>query len=397
MNKTPRSNRFHIGIYGNTNVGKSSIVNAIFKREISIVSSESGTTTDPVYKNIEIDGLGPLTIIDTAGLDDFTSLGQIRIKKTYESLNEVDFAIYVMDKNSKLEDFREVEKVFKKNNMAYIVLVNKLDEISPEEKSFMEEELNREKIKYIFMSTVENKGQEELIGYLKENIDYKNHNLFTNIIDRKKHILLVVSIDSEYPDGRLILPQSQAIRDALGNNNFVSIVQDKELEEFLDEIGKVDLIVVDSKIFKDVKDKVGEIPMTSFSILMANHKGNMDSFLKGITTMEELKDEENVKILIYESCNHTANHEDIGRVKIPNLLRRYFTAPVEIDFAFSKDFSRFENYDLIIHCGACMETRTAVINKIKLCEEKGIPIINYGILLAYFAQILDRSVEVFKY
>ncbi len=396
MNKTPKSSRFHIGIYGDTNVGKSSLINTIFDREISIVSDESGTTTDPVYKNIEIDNLGPLTIIDTAGLNDKTVLGEIRVNKTYETLNEVDFAIYVLDTSRGLNNFNELKSILSKKKIPYIVLVNKCDELSKEEKTFIEGRLLEEKIDYIFVSTLTKSGIDKLIEYLRNNIKYKNENLFNKIIDKKKHILLVVSIDSEYPDGRLILPQSQAIRDALGNNNFVSIVQDKELEEFLNLVGKVDLIVVDSKIFKDVKDKVGEIPMTSFSILMANHKGDIDSFLKGITAMEKLKDEENVKILIYESCNHTANHEDIGRVKIPNLLKRYFTAPVEIDFAFSKDFSRFENYDLIIHCGACMETRTAVINKIKLCEEKGIPIINYGIILAYFAQILDKSVEVFK-
>lgn len=395
MNKTPKSSRFHIGIYGNTNVGKSSFINAIFKREISIVSEESGTTTDPIYKNIEIDGLGPLTFIDTGGLDDKTRLGNTRIKKTYETLNEIDFAIYIGDYNLDLEEYLSFKEKIKKKDIPYILVINKIDLCSEEELANIQDKLSKLEESYISISTENDKSLNRVIDYLKENIEYKKENLFRGIVQRKKHILFVVSIDSEYPENRLILPQSQSIRDALGNDNFISIVKFEELKEFLEIMTRVDLIVTDSKIFKEVKDLVGHIPLTSFSILMANLKGDIQAFIDGIKSLEKLKYKKDIKIFIYESCNHTANHEDIGRVKIPNLLRQYFEEEIKIDFATGKNFEEFKNYDLLIHCGACMENKKLMMNKIDICRENNIPIINYGILLAYFANILEKSIKIF--
>ena len=395
MNKTARGSRFQIGIYGRTNSGKSSLVNAIFKKEISIVSDQEGTTTDPVYKNIELDGLGPLCFIDTAGLMDGTDLGDLRIKRTLETLEEVDLAIYLVDPaRPDLENYRGLKAEFDKRKIQHILVCSKLDRLDQEARLelmglFRGEELN-------FVSSQDGQGLEEVLGLIRQEISQTRDSLLGGLVEPGASLLLVVSIDSEYPSSRLILPQSQLIREALGNGNLVSIVRQEELEAYLAQHRRPDLIVADSKIFKDIAGLVGDIGLTSFSILMANYKGDVGVFIEGIRAMEAMRKDSGRRVLIYEVCNHTANHEDIGRVKIPRLLRKIFQEDLEIDFAYSKDFSQFKDYDLLVHCGGCMENRQTMLNKIRICQEEGVALVNYGMLLAYGAGILDRAVEIFK-
>lgn len=392
MNREALGNRFTIGLYGRTNVGKSSLINRIFAREISLVSNLPGTTTDPVYKNIELDNLGPLRFIDTAGLGDLTSLGDLRSRRTYESLEEIDLGIYITDEDIDLEEFTGLREEFLRREIPYLILVNKLDKIAGNKKLEIEKDFRAIGEELIFVSAYGNIGLDQLLNRLRGLVKFKEDNIFTNIIGEKKHILLVVSIDGEYPSGRLILPQSQIIRQALANKNFISVVEEENLETYLEAGNQIDLVVTDSKIFKTVKDKLKDYPLTSVSILMANYKGDINVFLDGVRSLERLKGTK-ARILVYEVCNHTKNHEDIGTVIIPRLLRKILGEEIEVDFLYSRDFSNFKNYDLVVHCGGCMETRTTMLNKLRLLREENIPIINYGVLLAYGAGILERAVE----
>lgn len=395
MNTTPNSNRKHIGIYGNTNSGKSSLMNTILGQDISLVSSVEGTTTDPVQKSMELIPYGPVLFIDTAGLEDKTELGSIRIKKSYEFLKRLDLALYVVDvKNPDLDTYKIWKREAAKYNVDHIVVINKIDTASKEEidslvKNFKE---------YIPVSAKYKSGiddlRSEIIKHLEDGEEEKP--IVGDLLEYGSKVVLVVPIDSEAPKGRIILPQVQVIRDCLDHGIKTYVVRDTELEEAVNEVKDIDLVITDSQAFKEVDSIIPkDLKLTSFSILFARQKGELDEFLEGTKKLDSLKP--NDKILICESCTHNVSHEDIGRVKIPTMLRKIAGGDLNIDHMVGYDFKEnVEDYDLIIHCGACMVNRKSVLNKINICKEKNVPITNYGMVIAYFTKILDRSVEIFK-
>ncbi len=395
MNTTPNANRKQIGIYGNTNSGKSSLMNAILGQEISLVSSIEGTTTDPVQKAMELIPFGPILLIDTAGLEDNSELGEVRVKKSYEYLKRIDFAIYVVDGNNiDINTYKAWKKESNKYNVNHVVVVNKLDILN-------EEEVNNIKKLFespIFISVKENKGiddlKKELIKYLEQEEEDKP--IVGDLLPYGSKVILVVPIDSEAPKGRIILPQVQVIRDCLDHGIKTYVVRDTELEDALNDIKNIDLVITDSQAFKEVESIIPkDMNLTSFSILFARQKGELKDFLEGTNKLNTLKPGD--KILICESCTHNVSHEDIGRVKIPNMLRKIAGGELNIEYSVSYDFKEnIEDYDLIIHCGACMVNRKSVLNKINICKEKNIPITNYGMVIAYFTGILDRATCIFK-
>ena len=395
MNTTPNANRKHIGIYGNTNSGKSSLMNKILGQDISLVSNVEGTTTDPVQKAMELIPFGPVLLIDTAGLEDKSQLGEIRVKKSFEYLKRLDFAIYVVDgKNLDVDTYKKWKREANKYNIKHMVVVNKLDRLSDDERS----NINNIFDKLLFISAKNNENidklKDELIKSLEQ--DEEDKPIVGDLLPYGSNVVLVVPIDSEAPKGRIILPQVQVIRDCLDHGIKTYVVRDTELEEALKEIKNIDLVITDSQAFKEV-DKIvpKEINLTSFSILFARQKGELSDFLEGSNKLKNLKPGN--KILICESCTHNVSHEDIGRVKIPRMLTKIAGGELNLEYKVGYDFDEdVEKYDMVIHCGACMVNRKSVINKINLCKEKNVPITNYGLVIAYFTGILDRSVEIFK-
>lgn len=395
MNTTPNANRKHIGIYGNTNSGKSSLMNKILGQDISLVSNVEGTTTDPVQKAMELIPFGPVLLIDTAGLEDKSQLGEIRVKKSFEYLKRLDFAIYVVDgKNLDVDTYKKWKREANKYNIKHMVVVNKLDRLSDDERS----NINNIFDKLLFISAKNNENidklKDELIKSLEQ--DEEDKPIVGDLLPYGSNVVLVVPIDSEAPKGRIILPQVQVIRDCLDHGIKTYVVRDTELEDALKEIKNIDLVITDSQAFKEV-DKIvpKEINLTSFSILFARQKGELSDFLEGSNKLKNLKPGN--KILICESCTHNVSHEDIGRVKIPRMLTKIAGGELNLEYKVGYDFDEdVEKYDMVIHCGACMVNRKSVINKINLCKEKNVPITNYGLVIAYFTGILDRSVEIFK-
>lgn len=395
MNITPNANRKHIGIYGNTNSGKSSLMNKILGQEVSLVSSVEGTTTDPVQKAMELIPFGPILLIDTAGLEDKSELGSVRIKKSYEYLKRLDFAIYIVDgKNIDFDTYKVWKKEANKYNVKHIVAVNKIDLLTEEEISSIKKLFND----VIFTSVKDNKGIETLKEELIKNLEQEEEDkpIVGDLLPYGSKVVLVVPIDSEAPKGRIILPQVQVIRDCLDHGIKTYVVRDTELNEAINELHDIDLVITDSQAFKEVESIIPkEMNLTSFSILFARQKGELSEFLEGTKKLDTLKP--NDKVLICESCTHNVSHEDIGRVKIPRMLKKIAGGDINIEYKVGYDFDEsIEEYDLIIHCGACMVNRKSVINKINTCKEKNIPITNYGMVIAYFTGILDRSVSIFK-
>ena len=395
MNTTPNANRKHIGIYGNTNSGKSSLMNKILGQDISLVSNVEGTTTDPVQKAMELIPFGPILLIDTAGLEDKSQLGEIRVRKSLDYLKRLDFSIYVVDgKNLDIDTYKKWKREANKYNIKHMVVVNKLDRLSEDEIH----NINNIFDNPLFVSAIKNENldklKEELITNLEQ--DEEDKPIVGDLLSYGSTVILVVPIDSEAPKGRIILPQVQVIRDCLDHGIKTYVVRDTELEEALKEIKNVDLVITDSQAFKEV-DKIvpKNINLTSFSILFARQKGELSDFLDGANKLKDLKPGDN--ILICESCTHNISHEDIGRVKIPKMLNKIAGGDLNLEYKVGYDFNEdVEKYDMVIHCGACMVNRKSVVNKINLCKEKNIPITNYGLVIAYFTGILDRSVEIFK-
>lgn len=395
MNTTPNANRKHIGIYGNTNSGKSSLMNKILGQEVSLVSRVEGTTTDPVQKAMELIPFGPILLIDTAGLEDKSELGSVRIKKSYEYLKRLDFAIYVVDgKYIDYDTYKVWKKEANKYNVKHMVVVNKIDLLTEEEKNGIKKLFND----VIFTSVKNNEGIESLKEELIKNLEQEEEDkpIVGDLLPYGSKVVLVVPIDSEAPKGRIILPQVQVIRDCLDHGIKTYVVRDTELNEAINELNDIDLVITDSQAFKEVESIIPkEMNLTSFSILFARQKGELSEFLEGTKKLDTLKP--NDKVLICESCSHNVSHEDIGRVKIPRMLKKIAGGDINIEYKVGYDFDEsIEEYDLIIHCGACMVNRKSVINKINTCKEKNIPITNYGMVIAYFTGILDRSVSIFK-
>ncbi|MGL6064213.1 MAG: [FeFe] hydrogenase H-cluster maturation GTPase HydF [Fusobacteriaceae bacterium] len=395
MKNTPNSNRLHIGIFGKTNSGKSSLINAITDQNISIVSEIEGTTTDSVTKAMEFLPFGPVLFIDTAGLEDNTPLGKLRVKKTLEELKRSDFALLVIDATKiDILFYKEQEKQFKKYNIPFLLVLNKADLLSSEEI----EKVKNIFSKGVFVSTLNKESifnlKDEILKEIKK--EQEEPKLLGDLVPYNGKVLMVVPVDSEAPKGRLILPQVQLIRECLDHGIKSYVVRDSELQSALEDIKNIDLVVTDSQAFKSV-DKIlnNQAKLTSFSILFARQKGDLNSLVNGVKSLKNLKDGD--KILIAETCTHNTSHEDIGRVKIPKLIKKYSGKDIKFDFVAGKDFpENLSEYSLVIHCGACMINKKLMQSRIDESLDSKVQITNYGLVIAEVTGILDKSLEVFK-
>lgn len=389
--KTLKSMRLQIGVFGKTNVGKSSFLNRVTNQEISIVSDIAGTTTDVVEKSMELLPVGPVTFLDTAGLDDESELGEKRVEKTMKVINRIDVAVIICDYNG-LDDYeKELIKKFEELKIPYLIVENKCD------------------IKKVDIPDYDNvlytsvKDDEALVFKFKEALvkllpeDFVNSpKIAGDLVPPQSTVILVIPIDKEAPKGRIILPQVQTIRDLLDSNCMPYVVKETELKQAIENLKTPPaLVITDSQAFKQVSEIVPEdIPLTSFSILFARLKGDLDEFTKGAEAIENLKDGD--MVLILESCTHHAIEDDIGRVKIPNLLRKRTGKNLVIHNYAGHDFPDVKDYKLIIHCGACMTNRREVLSRILIANKSGVPITNYGVAISYCLGILPRAVKIFS-
>ena len=392
LNNTPSSERIQIGFFGKTNAGKSSLINAITGQEVSLVSEVKGTTTDPVKKTMEMLPLGPVTFIDTPGLDDDSQLGQMRQKRTLEILKQIHMAVIVVDATTEITDVEEtlVEQL-KQEQIPYLYVYNKIDLLQDVKKAEGKDGL--ETIVYVSTRTKENiEVLKEKIASMK--VEKEEKKLVADLLEPGDHVLLVIPIDKAAPKGRLILPQQQTIRDILDAGCTLSICQVENVKNTLDMLEKTPkLVITDSQVFGKVKDIVPkEIKLTSFSILFARYKGDLDGNVKGAYVIEDLKDGD--KVLISEGCTHHRQCGDIGTQKLPNWILKHTGKKVQFEFTSGGDFPEdLENYKLIIHCGACMLNEKQMQDRIRIAKNQGIPMTNYGIAIAYLNDILGRSIE----
>lgn len=393
--KSLKSMRLHIGVFGRTNVGKSSLLNKITNQEVSIVSDIAGTTTDVVEKSMELLPVGPVTFLDTAGLDDETELSVQRIEKTMKVVNRIDVAVVVCDFNGIDKFENDLIEKFKELKIPYLIVVNKCD-LAP--KSF-HIDLKSELSNIIYTSVKKDekivfKFKEALVNLLPE--DFVNSpKIVGDLVPAKSTVILVIPIDKEAPKGRIILPQVQTLRDLLDNNCLSYVVKESELKDALDNLKTPPaLVVTDSQAFKKVSEIVPEnVSLTSFSILFARLKGDLDEFVNGARAIENLKDGD--MVLILESCTHHAIEDDIGRVKIPNLLRKKTGKNLVIHNYAGHDFPDIKDYKLIIHCGACMTNRREVLSRVLIANQNNVPITNYGVVISYCLGILPRAIKIF--
>lgn len=391
--KTLKSNRLHIGIFGKTNVGKSSLLNKITGQEISIVSEIKGTTTDVVEKSMELLPVGPVTFLDTAGLDDTTELGEKRIEKTYKILDRIDIAVIVTE-NEKFDKFeQELTEKLKELDIPYLTIVNKCDNL-PTLTNPIQQGEGMIYTSALYDDDLVYKFKNALIKLLPD--DFINTpSIVNDLVPEKSTVILVIPIDKEAPKGRIILPQVQTLRDLLDGSCLTYVVKDTELKAALENLKTSPaLVITDSQSFKTVSEIVPEdIPLTSFSILFARLKGDLQTFIDGAKAIDKLSDGD--KVLILESCTHHAIEDDIGRVKIPNLLKKKTGKNLVIEHFSGHDFPDINGYKLIIHCGACMTNRREILSRIVHAKASGIPITNYGIVISYCLGILKRATEIF--
>lgn len=390
LNDTPSANRTHIGFFGKRNAGKSSLVNAVTGQEMSVVSDTKGTTTDPVYKAMELLGLGPVMIIDTPGFDDVGELGALRVERTLRVLSKTDIAVLVADASKPLsKEDEELIEMFKSKGVSYIVAYNKADTV---------ESHSAPKENEIYVSALKNDG----IGRLREKIaslakkEDTDLHLVGDLLKPDDIAVLVTPIDEAAPKGRLILPQQQTIRDILDAGAQALVVKEEGLTAALSALAKKPaMVITDSQVFRLVSELTPEdIPLTSFSVLMARYKGFLELAVKGVAQIDKLKDGDT--LLISEGCTHHRQCGDIGSVKLPALLKKYTGKSFNIELSsgagFPQDLSRFA---LIIHCGGCMLNGREMNYRMNLAAEQGVPITNYGTAIAYMNGILKRSLSVF--
>lgn len=390
LNSTPTSERIHIGIFGKRNAGKSSIINAITEQNVAIVSEIKGTTTDPVFKSMELLPLGPVTFIDTAGIDDDSNLGDLRVKRSLRMLNKTDIALLICDSTQEItKDETLLIDKFKEKNIPYLIIMNKCDLLKY---------IPNNTPKKIYVSASTHKG----INELKEKIsnllsaDNKNKYLISDLLNPNDIVVLVIPIDSSAPKGRLILPQQQTIRNILESNATTIITKDTQFKETLKILNKKPkIIVTDSQVFKYVsRETPKDILLTSFSILFARYKGNLETLVNGAIAIENLNNGDTV--LISEGCTHHRQCEDIGTVKIPNWLKEYTNKNIIFETSSGNEFpENLSKYKLIIHCGGCTLNEKEMKYRIKCAEDAKVPIVNYGILISYINGILERSIQCF--
>lgn len=399
MQNTPKGMRLHIGIFGKRNVGKSSIINALTNQDVSIVSDTAGTTTDPVEKSMELLPLGPVLFVDTAGIDDEGALGLQRVEKTKKIIDRIDLAIIVLD-NRGFDSFEEkLVEEFNSRKTPFIVVCNKIDEIKDSNlpscpPAFLSSDANM-----IYTSVLNNTGIDDLKQAIINNTPdefFTQTSIASDLIPAGETTVLVVPIDLEAPKGRLILPQVQTIRDLLDNDSIAIVTKERELRKTLDNLKTPPaLVITDSQAFLKVSADVPKnVKLTSFSILFARFKGELNEFVKGTLAIEKLQSGD--KILICESCTHHAIGDDIGRVKIPRWITQYTGKKLEFEHYAGHDFPQnIKDYALIIHCGACMTNRKEILSRILKAKEANVPMTNYGLTIAYSLGIFERALEPF--
>lgn len=398
MNETPRSERVHIALFGRRNAGKSSLINALTGQEIAVVSPVKGTTTDPVYKTMELLPLGPVVFIDTAGLDDEGELGELRRRKSLEVLNKTDAAIIVIDSTAGLTDLeKDIVQQVRNKNIPVIGVINKIDEkdIAQHELKQYEDTLG---IKLCTVSAVNKEGISELKKAIIDAVpnEESKFTIVGDLVSPGDFVVLVTPIDKAAPKGRLILPQQQTIRDILESDCIAIVTKEYELKETLENLGKKPkLVITDSQVFlKVAADTPKEIPMTSFSILFARYKGNLPEMVKGAAAVNRLKDGD--KILVAEACTHHQQADDIGTVKIPRWLRQMTGKQLEFIHVSGGQYpENLADYAMVIHCGGCMINKKAMCYRIEQAAAAGVPVVNYGVLIAYVQGILERAITPF--
>lgn len=392
MEGTPLAFRTHVSIFGATNAGKSSLFNALTGQDLVIVSDKRGTTTDPVTKAMELIPYGPIALTDTAGLCDTSDIGAMRAEKTEKVLNRTNFAIYAAAVDEfDIEAYARMKEQFEKKKIGHLLVFTKSD--------LGVGSLSEKYPDAIFVSVRDKasvEGLRELLQNRLSSLAPESDTMIGGLLDAGSTVVMVVPIDSEAPKGRLILPQVQFLRDCLDHGMKTIVVRDSELADTLSEQKNVDLVVTDSQAFGTVARIVPEnIMLTSFSMMMARMKGDIGKLIAGADAVKNLKD--GSRILMAEACTHNTSHEDIGRVKIPRLLQKYTGKKLEFEYYVHHDFPKdLSKYGLVIHCGGCMINSRSMNNRIDFCMENGVPITNYGVVLALVNGILDRSSEIFR-
>ncbi len=431
VTQTPASERLHIGFFGKQNAGKSSVINAVTGQDLAVVSSQKGTTTDPVYKSMELLPLGPVVMMDTPGIDDTGDLGQLRVKKSYQVLNKTDGAVLVIDgeKGFSREDLSLLKRIREKR-IPCVVAFNKADQVSREKQRIQEERFFAETAGHgreegedapeknasgknaseknanakadgeglLWISAATGAGIHELKELLARFIqkDEESRRIVGDLVSPLDFVVLVVPIDKAAPKGRLILPQQQTIRDLLESGAGVMVVRETELKETLAHLGKrPSLVITDSQVFGLVSALTPqEIPLTSFSILFARYKGNLKMAVKGAAALNRLKDGD--RILISEGCTHHRQCGDIGSVKLPRWIRQHTGKDFAFEFTSGTEFPEdLRPYGLIVHCGGCMLNEREMKYRLSCAGAQEVPMTNYGILIAYLNGILKRSVQMF--
>ena len=390
LNHTPSANRLHIALFGRRNSGKSSLINALTGQDTALVSDIPGTTTDPVSKAMELHGIGPCVIIDTPGFDDEGTLGEMRIERTLKAIERTDIALLLCEETNLQEEAAWMQQL-KAKNIPVILILNKAD-IRKDISSLIEQELGE---KPLLVSAKEKRGMEDIRLAILEKLpqDFEQPSITGDLVSENDLVLLVMPQDIQAPKGRLILPQVQTMRELLDKKCLIMSCTTDKLPQTLQALARPPkLIITDSQVFKTVyEQKPAESLLTSFSVLMAGYKGDIRQFIEGASAIDRLT--ERSRVLIAEACAHAPMTEDIGRVKIPRLLRKKIGEGLQIDMVSGSDFPKdLSGYDLIIHCGACMFNRKHVMNRLESASSQQIPMTNYGITLAHLMGILDKIV-----
>ena len=394
-----RESKPHIGIFGRRNNGKSSLINALAQQDIAIVSDVPGTTTDPVRKSMEIFGIGPAILVDTAGIDDSGELGRKRVSRSLAALKTVDLAILLITGNEFEEEEERMVKAFRRQELPFIVVHNKSD-IQPPRSDLITHIRERYGAEVLAFCAIDPKNLEDLIEAIRKGMPktaYMPDSLLGDLIGRDDLVVLVTPIDNEAPEGRLILPQVQAIRDIIDNDAVSVVVKETELETLLSRLQpRPKMVITDSQMFKKVDAIVPkDIPLTGFSIMLARHKGDFVNYLQGTPKIDELKDGD--RVLLLESCTHQVACDDIGRFKIPEWMRRHTGKDLEFDVvAGLNELPRaITDYALVIQCGGCMITRRQLVGRLQPATEASIPVTNYGMAIAWLHGIYQRAITPF--
>lgn len=394
-----RESKPHLGIYGRRNNGKSSLINCLAGQDIAIVSEQAGTTTDPVKRSFEITGFGPVILVDTAGIDDTGEIGKKRVERTIRTLNAIDLAMLVVANNEWGEYEDELMKGFREKDIPCIIIHNKSD-IEKPGKDYTDRVFSMTGIRLIEFSCFDKRNYETLISLIRDTIpehSWKLNSLLGDLINYGDIVLLITPIDVEAPAGRLILPQVQAIRDIIDNDAVAIVLKEREVDTFLKKTGiKPALAITDSQVFNKADASVpADVPLTSFSIMLARFKGNFEKYLEGTPRISQLKDGD--RVLLLESCSHHVSCDDIGRVKIPRWLTSFTGKKLEFDVVAGLDLlpHPIRDYALVVQCGGCMITRKQLHNRLQEAINAGIPVTNYGMAIAYVQGIYSRAVAPF--